>query len=39
MFDKIRYFGEISCWLKIWNLLPTTLAAVTELADGLALAQ
>ena len=29
----------MSWWLKIWNLLPTALVAVTNRADGLALAQ
>ena len=38
-FDKIRYFDEMPWWLKTSILVPTALAAVTNLALGLALAQ
>jgi hypothetical protein len=38
-FDKIKYFNEIPWRLKISVLLPTALAAVTNVADRLALIQ
>jgi len=38
-FDKIKYFNEMSCRLKISILLPTALGEVTNVTDGLALAQ
>jgi hypothetical protein len=37
--NKIRYFNEMPGWLKTSILLPTAVAAVMSLAEGLALAQ
>jgi hypothetical protein len=37
--DRIRYFREMPGWLKMPVVLWTALAAVTNLAEGLALAQ
>jgi len=37
--DKNRYFSEMQWRLKISVLLPTALAARTDVADGLTLAQ
>jgi hypothetical protein len=38
-FDKIRYFNEKPWFLETSILVPTVLTAVTNLAEGLVLAQ
>jgi hypothetical protein len=37
--DKTRYFSEMLWRLKMSVLLPTALAALTDVAEGLALGQ
>jgi hypothetical protein len=38
-FDKISYFNEKPWWVETSILVPTIFASVTNLAEGLALAQ